>query len=76
MAGRYEISNDDWKQIEDIVSPTQAMGRPRPDDRHKDMTTMSCVVTGRSLTLSATPGQGTPDGVFWVRLIRSIKAAA
>ena len=33
MVGRYEISDDGWAQIEDIVSPPQTMGRPRRDDR-------------------------------------------
>ncbi|MBE0404104.1 IS5 family transposase, partial [Halomonas sp. 111] len=33
MVGRYEISNENWAQITDIVSPTQVMGRPRRDDR-------------------------------------------
>ena len=33
MAGRYEISDSQWQLIEDIVSPAQAMGRPRKDDR-------------------------------------------
>ena len=30
---RYEISDDGWAQIEDIVAPPQTMGRPRRDDR-------------------------------------------
>jgi transposase len=33
MAGRYELSDQRWQVIEDIVSPPQAMGRPRRDDR-------------------------------------------
>ena len=33
MVGRYEISDDGWAQIEDIVAPPQTMGRPRRDDR-------------------------------------------
>jgi len=30
---RYEISDNGWAQIEDIVAPPQTMGRPRRDDR-------------------------------------------
>lgn len=33
MVGRYEISDNGWAQIEDIVAPPQTMGRPRRDDR-------------------------------------------
>ena len=33
MAGRYEISDNGWALIEDIVSPPQRTGRPRRDDR-------------------------------------------
>ncbi len=33
MAGRYELSQHSWSLIKDIVSPTQAMGQPRCDDR-------------------------------------------
>lgn len=33
MVGRYEVSDNGWAQIEDIVSPPQLMGRPRRDDR-------------------------------------------
>ena len=33
MTGRYELSNQRWALIEDIVSPPQTMGRPRRDDR-------------------------------------------
>lgn len=33
MVGRYEVSGNDWAQIEDIVSPLQPMERPRRDDR-------------------------------------------
>ena len=33
MVGRYEISNENWARITNIVSPTQVMGRPRRDDR-------------------------------------------
>ena len=33
MAGRYELSDQSWKMIKDIVSPSQPMGRPRRDDR-------------------------------------------
>lgn len=33
MAGRYELSDQRWQMIEDIVSPPQTMGRPRRDDR-------------------------------------------
>jgi transposase len=33
MARRYEISDNGWGLIEDIVSPPQSMGRPRRDDR-------------------------------------------
>lgn len=33
MAGRYEISDNGWALIEDIVSPPKTMGRPRRDDR-------------------------------------------
>jgi len=29
MVGRYEISDNGWAQIEDIVAPPQTMGRPR-----------------------------------------------
>lgn len=33
MTGRYELSDQRWQMIEDIVSPPQTMGRPRRDDR-------------------------------------------
>ena len=33
MAGRYEVSDSQWRLIEDIVTPAQSMGRPRKDDR-------------------------------------------
>jgi transposase len=33
MAGRYEISDSQWRLIEGIMSPAQSMGRPRKDDR-------------------------------------------
>ncbi|BBI50685.1 hypothetical protein HORIV_68350 [Vreelandella olivaria] len=34
MAGRYEISDQGWELIKDIVvSPAKAIGRPRRDDR-------------------------------------------
>ncbi|MEG3114992.1 IS5/IS1182 family transposase, partial [Salinicola sp. 4072] len=35
MAGRYEISDQGWTLIEDIVSPgtPAGRGRPRRDDR-------------------------------------------
>ena len=33
MAGRYEISDNGWALIEDIVSPPKTTGRPRRDDR-------------------------------------------
>jgi hypothetical protein len=33
MVGRYEISDNGWAQIKDIVAPPQTMGRPRRDDR-------------------------------------------
>ncbi|KUM38728.1 transposase [Pseudomonas sp. EpS/L25] len=33
MTGRYELSNQQWALIEDIVSPPRRMGRPRHDDR-------------------------------------------
>lgn len=33
MAGRYELSDQSWETIEDIVSPSQPIGRPRGDDR-------------------------------------------
>lgn len=33
MVGRYELSDQRWQMIEDIVSPPQTMGRPRRDDR-------------------------------------------
>ena len=33
MTGRYELSNQQWALIEDIVSPPQRIGRPRRDDR-------------------------------------------
>ena len=33
MAGRYEISDQRWHMIEEIVYPPQIMGRPRRDDR-------------------------------------------
>ena len=33
MADRYELSDQRWHMIEDIVSPPQVMGRPRRDDR-------------------------------------------
>lgn len=33
MVGRYEISDNDWAQIEDVVSFPQTMGRPKRDDR-------------------------------------------
>ena len=33
MAGRYEISDNGWALIEDIVSPPKTRGRPRRDDR-------------------------------------------
>lgn len=34
MAGCYELSDDRWYMIEDIVSPPpQVMGRPRRGDR-------------------------------------------
>ncbi|GHB14561.1 hypothetical protein GCM10007159_41170 [Modicisalibacter luteus] len=35
MAGRYEISDQGWASIEDIVSPGKpaGRGRPRRDDR-------------------------------------------
>ncbi|MFC0311795.1 IS5/IS1182 family transposase, partial [Chromohalobacter canadensis] len=32
MAGRYELSDQSWEMIEDIVSPSQPIGRPRRDD--------------------------------------------
>ncbi|MGP8291662.1 IS5 family transposase [Vreelandella zhanjiangensis] len=33
MSGRYEIYEQQWQLIKDIVSPSQTMGRPRKDDR-------------------------------------------
>ncbi len=33
MTERYELSDERWHMIEDIVSPPQVMGRPRRDDR-------------------------------------------
>lgn len=33
MAGRCELSDQSWEMIEDIVSPSQPIGRPRRDDR-------------------------------------------
>lgn len=33
MAGRYELYEQQWQLIKDIVSPSQTMGRPRRDDR-------------------------------------------
>ncbi len=33
MAGRYELSDQSWEMIKDIVSPPQPMGHPRRDDR-------------------------------------------
>ncbi len=33
MTGRYELFDERWHMIEDIVSPPQVMGRPRRDDR-------------------------------------------
>lgn len=33
MVGRYELSDQRWQMIEDIVSPPQTLGRPRRDDR-------------------------------------------
>jgi transposase len=33
MEGRYELSDQRWQMIKDIVSPPQIMGRPRHDDR-------------------------------------------
>ncbi len=35
MVGRYEISDNGWAQIEDIVAPPQTMGRPRRFDKPK-----------------------------------------
>lgn len=32
MTGRYELSDQRWQMIEDIVSPLQTMGHPRQDD--------------------------------------------
>ncbi|SPJ34980.1 hypothetical protein [Kushneria phyllosphaerae] len=32
MAGRYELSDQRWHMIEDIVSPPQTMGHSRRDD--------------------------------------------
>ena len=29
MKGRYELSDQRWQMIEDIVSPPQTIGRPR-----------------------------------------------
>lgn len=33
MAGRYELSKQNWRLIEAMVSPPQTMGRLRRDDR-------------------------------------------
>lgn len=33
MTGRYELSDQRWQIIENIVSPPRTMGRPRRDDR-------------------------------------------
>lgn len=33
MAGCYELTDQRWQMIEDIVSPPQTTGRPRRDDR-------------------------------------------
>lgn len=33
MTGRYALSDERWKVIQDIVSPPQKMGRPCRDDR-------------------------------------------
>ncbi|WP_422822318.1 transposase [Vreelandella nanhaiensis] len=32
MTGRYELSDQRWQMIKDIVSPPQTMGRPRRND--------------------------------------------
>ncbi len=51
MAGRYEIPDNGWALIEDIVSPPQRTSHPRRDDRQ----VLNCIfwILGRQVARPA-----------------------